>query len=327
MNTNPDAIWMPNDFYGHIHDEFWERLVAEDSTTNHADSEQPVAEDVATNLTDTDAQNVDPAAAKITTAVRQIGTNGLPRLIELMSAKPTTWARWKGAMTEKLPSRLGDFIFPYEDRTDVERQHLAAGDGLAILGTNAEPALPALSNLLFRYQEFYESDPMQLACTIACIGPKGMTLLTNALASTNSGVRESAALALGFEYQHGRPAVPALLNCVEHGYASYQVLGALGRIGCDDPRLTAALVRLLQNRGTQAVVSLNGDMAFLLLGLHHKQARPAAPLVIAEYRLLEGDTNAAAYRRFYRRILRAIAPDLETQLPPRPPDEDSNNWP
>lgn len=78
MNTNPDAIWMPNDFYGHIHDEFWERLVAEDSTTNHADSEQPAAEDVATNLTDTDAQNVDPAAAEITTAVRQIGTNGLP---------------------------------------------------------------------------------------------------------------------------------------------------------------------------------------------------------------------------------------------------------
>jgi hypothetical protein len=68
-------------------------------------------------------------------------------------------------------------------------------------------------------------------------------------------------------------------------------------------------------------------MAFLLLGLQREGARVAAPLVIVEYRLLEGDATSAANRRFYRSILKAIAPDLEAQLPPRPPDEESGTWP
>jgi hypothetical protein len=168
---------------------------------------------------------------------------------------------------------------------------------------------------------------MELTSAISSIGPKGMAVLTNALAFTKAHSFNTAALALGFQYENGKSAVPALLNCVEEGYASYQILGALGRIGCDDPRLVPALLRLLEARGTSASVSLQEDMAFLVLGLQREKARVAAPLVIAEYRLLINDANAAANRRFYRRILRSIAPDLETQLPPRLPDEESTNWP
>jgi hypothetical protein len=121
--------------------------------------------------------------------------------------------------------------------------------------------------------------------------------------------------------------VPALVDCVERGNATYDVLGALGRIGCDDPRLMPALMRVLEAKDAPANAKVDNAMLFLLLGLQREKARVAAPLAIAEYRLLQGDANAAANRRFYRRILRVIAPDLETQLPPRPPDEESGPWP
>src|ERR1019366_7551600 len=103
--------------------------------------------------------------------------------------------------------------------------------------------------------------------------------------------------------------------------------GALGRIGCDDPRLVPALVRLLEAKDAQADPKVDTGMAFLLLGLQREKARVAARLVIAEYRFLVRERIVAANRRFYRGILSAIAPDLETQLPPRPSDEESRSWP
>jgi hypothetical protein len=179
-----------------------------------------------------------------------------------------------------------------------------------------------LSNLLFQGR-----DQLHLTWAIANIGPKGMAVLTNVLARTNGSLRNTAALALGLQYQQGRLAVPALVDCVERGNATYDVLGALGRISCDDPRLVPALMRLLEAKDAPANRKVDSAMAFLVLGLQREKARAAAPFVIAEYRLLVGDAIAAANRRFYRRILRAIAPDLETKLPPRPPDEESGSWP
>ena len=308
LNTNAGWVWIPNDLYGHIHDELWERLVGQDSETNALGPTfwQPVAAPDARTL-----------------AVRQIGTNGIPTLIELMSSRPTPWAKMRGAIAELFPARIGEFLYPYHSRNFPERKNSAACDGFAILGTNAEPALPAMSNLLFQGTEH-----MQLTSAISSIGSKGMAVLTNALVRTRAHSFNTAALALGWQYENGKSAVPALLNCVEEGYASYQILGALGRIGCDDPRLVSALIRLLEQRSSQTNTNLNEEMAFLLLGLQREKARPAAPLVIAGYQLVADDPNAPAARRFYRRILKSIAPDLVAQLPPPcGPDEESADWP
>ena len=251
-----------------------------------------------------------------------MGTNGIPQLIRLMSSRPGRWSTIRGTIAERLPEKLGELFYPYYSRDFAERQNVAAFDGFTILGTNAEPALPALSNLLFQGRE-----QLPLTCAIANIGPKGIALLTNALDRQAPSRRNDAALALGLQYEGAKSAVPALLFCVERGNAGYDVLGALGRIGCDDPRLVPALMRLLEAKGAEANPKVATGMAFLLLGLQREKARVAAPLVIANYRLLEGDANAVAGRRFFRRILKATAPDLETQLPPGPPDEESETWP
>lgn len=86
---------------------------------------------------------------------------------------------------------------------------------------------------------------------------------------------------------------------------NYHVLGALDLIRCEDPQLVSALVRLMEN-GPGANPTLNPEMALLALGL--QRARGAAPLVIANYRLLEDDATAAADRRFFQRIFGGSRP-------------------
>ncbi len=325
LNTNASWVWIPNDVYGHIHDELWSKVcnpvVVDGSARNEIRSDL-IGQDSRTNFTGVVSWRIVPPPGEVRLAVRRIGARGIPRLLELISSKPGPWAKMRGAIAERLPGKCGEWFYPRVSRDFAERQNVAAFDGFTIMGTNAETALPALSNLLFGAKV-----DLPLTWAIANIGPKGIALLTNALSRTNAHPpREGAALALGLKYEQARPAVPALVDCVERGQASYDVLGALGRIGCDDPRLVPTLVRLLQ-LNPRANPTLDKTMAFLLLGLQGQKARVAAPLVIAEYRRLEGDAVAAANRRFYRRILAAIAPDLETQLPPRPPDEESGTWP
>jgi hypothetical protein len=309
LNTNADWVWIPNDVYGHIHDELWAKLVESMKSSNTV-SVDPwrIRGDFVTNET--------------AFAIRAMGTNAIPQLIRLMSSRPSHPTRLRRAIAERLPEKFGEFFYPYRFRDIAERQNVAAFDGFTILGTNAEPALPALSNLWFRGGE-----QLQLTWGIANIGPKGIALLTNVLDRQSPSRRSDTALALGLQYEAAKLAVPALLTCVERGNANYDVLGALGRIGCNDPRLVPALMRLLEAKGAQANPNVDTGMAFLLLGLQREKARVAAPLVIAEYRRLEGAANAAADRRFYRGILRATAPDLEAQLPPRPLDEESEAWP
>jgi hypothetical protein len=309
LKTNADWIWIPNDAYGHIHDELWSVVSGQDSETN---------------LTGPVSWELNPPTGEACLAVRHIGTNGIPRLIQLISARPSPWAAIRRGIAERLPGKFGEVFYPFHSRDFSERQNAAAFEGFTILGTNAEPALTALSNLLFQ-----GSEQLELTWAIANIGPKGVAVLTNALTRTSGRApsRDAAALALGLKYHQARSAVPALVDCVERGNATYDVLGALGRIGCDDPRLMPALMRVLEAKDAPANAKVDNAMLFLLLGLQREKARVAAPLAIAEYRLLQGDANAAANRRFYRRILRVIAPDLETQLPPRPPDEESGPWP
>ena len=307
LNTNADWVWIPNDIYGHIHDELWSVVKGEVSP---ADFNSP------------GSWKTEPAVDERCKAVRNIGTNGLPSLIQLVSERPTSQATLGRAIADRLPGKLGDLLYPYHSRNFSERQNVAAFDGFSILGTNAEPALPALSNLLFQGKA-----NMPLTWAIANIGPMGIALLTNALTTTNANLQEMAALALGLQYQEAKSAVPVLVACVERGDAGYDVLGALGRIGCDDPRLVPALIRLLEANRAQDNPKVSKQMAFLLLGLQREKARAAAPLVIAEYHLLESNASAAANRILYRGILRAVAPDLESQLPPRPQDEESGEWP
>ena len=309
LYTNEYWVFIPNDVYGHIHDELWSQLVENMNTSNAVPIDTWKDSGVSENTNRVDA-------------IRAMGTNAIPQLIWLMSSKPGVWAKIQDLIAARLPQKWGDFVYPIHSRDLTERRNVAALEGFTILGTNAEPALPALSNLLFQGR-----DTLLLTWAIANIGPKGIGLLTNALERNSHRLVDLAALALGLQYEDAKSAAPELLNCVERGNASYDVLGALGRIGCDDPRLVPALMRSLNQKGEAIKPGNDQYMIFLLLGLQREKARAAAPLVIAQYRLRQGNAGAAADRRFFRRILRAVASDQETRLPSPLPDEESETWP
>ena len=105
-------------------------------------------------------------------AIRQIGTNGLPTLLNIISVEE--WDRQKvlGRLKSKdFREAAGNKNVP----TMVFRRF--AVDGFGILGTNAEPAIPELKRLLYASPECRP----EVASALVRIGPKGFAVLTNAI--------------------------------------------------------------------------------------------------------------------------------------------------
>lgn len=314
FNSEPDFVWIPNDVYGHVHDELWNLLVLKMAATDG-------------EAWDSFKQMDRARSWHLTEPVIQIDSKAVPELVALMSSSNLTAGEsLRRSVAGHFTGRIHEWIYPFDVSMwgdPATRRHIAAFRGFTALGTNAEPALPALSNLLAS-----GTCDFPLTWAIANIGQQGMALLTNTLSAADPNVRELAALALGLQGRRGTPAIPALMECVRRGQARYQVLGALGRLGCDDPALAPLLVRELKREQALESPASDDSMAFLVLGLMGERARDAAPLVEAKYREAMKDPGAISARRFYRRILAAIAPDQAGKLPPpRDADELSVSWP
>jgi len=307
FHSEAGFIWMPNDFYGHIHDELWSDLVS-----------PPVAEDAQSSH-----------AAEIFNPLSRIDTNAIPLLLQWMGAQSTPWDRIRSIVAKHLPLKLGFLADPYMLggwSSKAGRWHIAACEGFGWLGTKAEPALPALSNLLHAAETARSQglDDLPLTLATANIGPRGIALLTNFLATTNGSLRADVALALGFG--HSPVGLPALVGCVQRGQAGYHVLGAIGRIGGKHPELVPALIKFLESDSLPAGVEFNEDMAVLVLGLQGAEAQPAIPVLLARYRALAEDERVSS-RVFLRRVIRSISSEGEAQLPSPREDETHADWP
>ena len=304
---SPDFVWIPNDVYGHVHDELWNRL------TNRTN-----------DLTSAGVGPVSQASAAGRDEAAQIGTNALPCLVHWMGRQARAWDAVRDWVGDLLPAKLGARVSSSTVSIWGERQtrwHIAAFKGFTQLGAKAEPALPALSNLLAR-----TGGDLPLTWAIANIGPKGLAVLTNALTTSNADLRDNAALALGLQYGRAKSALPALVTCVAQGAASYHVLGAIGRIGGEDPRLVPALIKRLEATGATAGTASEEAMALLVLGLQGERSQAAIPMLVTRYRTAP-TADVDSTRRFLRRVLRAISPATEGELPAPGPGETSDDWP
>jgi hypothetical protein len=282
--TDPDFEWISNDLYDHIHDALLEDLESGEPWL-------PIR---------TAAPLAPPETSPAHAAVRAIGTNAIPWLVDWMGAGPRPWERFRGFVNRHLAMPR----FHPGGLPPVERRHVAALEGFLALGELAEPALPALSNLLCR-----PNPGLPLTQAIAAVGPAGIDVLTNALASGREDVRELAALSLGLEGPTAASAVPMLLTLIERGEAGYHVLGALGRIGCQPHQAVPPLRRQLDR-----VLAGEADdpcgMTVLLLGLCGEAARPAVPRLRQLY-----EQSGAVERRPIQAALQRIDPAAATRLP------------
>lgn len=114
-------------------------------------------------------------------AIREIGTNALPRLLELIEHNDSALKGW---LYVNLPSvgNLRDGLTPY---------YVIQGRGVAgiiALGPVAEPAIPALA----KFFDIEEGPHFEVAEALLAVGTKGMKIVQDGLSHTNSSVRSAA---------------------------------------------------------------------------------------------------------------------------------------
>ena len=122
-------------------------------------------------------------------AIRQIGTNGIPILVDLLGVYDDRSAK---RVLSKLHNKDLTAYFKWDENPDSRAKNLRelALDGFSILGTNAESAVPQIT------KEIYSDEA---ARALLAIGPKGFSALTNALNDPNAGIRGLVIRTIGKE--------------------------------------------------------------------------------------------------------------------------------
>ena len=304
-NPDPDFVGMPNDVYGHIHNELWETLLA----GGYAAREKQTNQFMFTGP----GLEPDPG----TVATLKIGTNAIPRLLKLMASRPGMGERFRAAVGPRLPSRVSLFLFRTPLIRTAERYRYAACKGFEALGTNAASALPALSELL----KLPEAD-FELGLAISAVGVGGREVLVNALTNRDEQSRRVAAFCLGLDPGAQDSACPALLSLVDRDQANYQVLGALGRLGGSPHMVIPVLTRFLERRNELGVAGFETELAILILGLYGEKAEPAVPVLVSLYGPADKTT-----RQVIRVVINHIQPEDFQRLLGRPPGAKDNEDP
>jgi hypothetical protein len=138
-------------------------------------------------------------------ALRAIGTNAVPYLIELLEHREPRLLRELRGFSQRTKALLRiDPVLDLPWVAAVERD-MQLSAAFAALGPSARPAFPALTNLLLRPETASVS-----ASALARIGPEAFETLSRALEHPHREVRAAAAGALGT--MPGDPAriIPAL---------------------------------------------------------------------------------------------------------------------
>ena len=157
-------------------------------------------------------------------AFQHIGTNALPVLIEMLRTKDSKVKLWLRNLYYKQSLVHHHFTLAEEDR-------IPAVLGFSELGSLANPAVPALIDLLAD-QEISED----AARALAAIGSEAVEPLISAVTNRNQTIRLGAMAALGGIGSDARQAVPALSRCLrEEGAVRSAAAKALKKIDPEAP--------------------------------------------------------------------------------------------
>ncbi len=142
-------------------------------------------------------------------ALRTLGSNAVPALVKLLSASDSILRRALWSHAAQLPAPLERFITRTIRPPEAAVLQRAAARALAVIGPEAEAAVPALSRTL-RAKEAdvrYES-----GLALGRIGGAGVDELADALTAKDPNVRYPAVVGLGEVHSNLNLAVLALLQ-------------------------------------------------------------------------------------------------------------------
>ena len=205
-------------------------------------------------------------------AIRQIGTNALPTLLQMLGATSENVRDVVG----KLQSKELQQAYSTEDaRVDrVEDLRSLAVDGFSILETNAQSAVPQITKLFRNPETSFEA-----ARALTKVGPEGFAVLTNSLNDPKDPFRGNAIWVIGQESPADSKTVDRLLigrlkdqdNVNRHNAATF--------LKGEDPSAIPALIKMLDDDKNYLAVSGAAD------GLKRfgPAAKSAAPKLLAIY--------------------------------------------
>jgi hypothetical protein len=202
-------------------------------------------------------------------AIRQIGTNGIPTLLEILGATPQNegWVLWKLKSKALKRQMRGDSNS--DDLTDF------AVDGFGVLGTNAESAVPKITKLLHSGQITSISPALR---ALAEIGPKGIAVVTNTLSDPDDTLRGVAIWVVGEKSGMDSNTVARLMIASFKNDPQNRA-DAARYLGGKDPAVAIpALLEVLdENKGDFDIVVAAGRA----LGSYGAAAEPAVPELLS----------------------------------------------
>ena len=163
------------------------------------------------------------------TAIRNIGTNAIPPLLDLISKSDSSVM---AHLFQRLPS-LQRFV------PSTNADHFSGWMGFRSLGQIAEPAIPQLARLV----ESTNSSRMA-ALALASVGPLGVEALVRASGNSNPTIRCHIMLALGAARTGTLTAFRAITNSLgEPEYiVRFAAADSLGHLAVNPDASVAALV-------------------------------------------------------------------------------------
>jgi len=214
--------------------------------------------------------------AQLQGEMREIGTNSLPTLMEMLQRKESPTKRWlyEFAWAHELgflKTRLSDFPEQAKQMGDSRR---CAAIAFEALGTNANPVIPELTRLLDDRELSQE-----VAHALAAIGPDALPPLLKGMESKDPEIRRDVAYALSLRASQAKVVVPVLVKAL-NGDPDTQVRDAaaqsLGEIHQFPNLAVPPLVKTLSDCGDSDI----HYEAAMALGKFGDAAESAIPALI-----------------------------------------------
>lgn len=173
-------------------------------------------------------------------AIRAIGTNALPALMEMLDSRDSSLKLW----IQRLPSKQSLITWKMASADDRKVDGLI---GLSVLGESSRPALPKMKAL---FVADAPGSTWGIACAaIADCEPDVVGYFTACLTNPIPRVRHASAQRLGFMREKARTAVPQLIvalkddNHVVRKYAAR----SLGLIDNESEHVLSLLIPMLDD--------------------------------------------------------------------------------
>jgi HEAT repeat protein len=184
----------------------------------------------------------EPRQAEVEHAIRQIGTNAIPYLLEHIRDENPEWIGTVARVVSQLPGPIYSWWSSLEHRWDRRSQ---AEVGLQILGPDLAPAVPRLIELM---DDRYLRDPVieALASVGPAAGPGLITVLTNRICPEHQ--RGAAAWALELMGTNANQYIPELKAALrEQPDASCMVVWAIAEVATKKEAVIPVLVEALHS--------------------------------------------------------------------------------